>query len=132
PLKQQALPLPDPGTGGERLDPTALDARLEGEVEIAERLAGGQPRELERGADAALIARRELGFEQRIEKAVRRMRLLRGRRDVLAQPIGRVQEPEPEESLARAIEIDLGQLLRQGRRRGARLARHRATSASAA
>jgi hypothetical protein len=63
---------------------------------------------------------------------MRGLRLFGGRRDVLAQPLRRMQEPEPGEPLARPVEIDLGQLLRQRRRHRARIARHRATSASAA
>jgi hypothetical protein len=44
-LDQQILLRPDPGAGGERLDPTALDAGLEGEVEVAEGLPRRQARE---------------------------------------------------------------------------------------
>ena len=131
-LQQQALPLPDPRAGGERLDAAPLDARLEGKVEIAKGLPGRQPREAQRRAHAPLVARRQLGLEQPVEKPVRRIRLLRRGGDVLVEPVGRVEQAEPREPLARAIEIDLRRLFRERGRGRRRLGRHRATSASAA
>ena len=38
PLKQQAHPLSDPGADGQGLEPAALHSRLEGEVEVAQRV----------------------------------------------------------------------------------------------
>jgi hypothetical protein len=38
-LQQDDLGVPDPGAGRQRLDPGALDRRLEGEIEVLERLA---------------------------------------------------------------------------------------------
>lgn len=40
PLEQVTLPLADPGTGRQRLYPALLDARLEAELEVAQRLTG--------------------------------------------------------------------------------------------
>jgi len=85
-LQQQRLALADPGTGGERLDPAALDARLEAEVEGAEGLAGREPREPQRGPDAAFFAGVQLEVEQLVEEAVRRQRVLRPARASRAAP----------------------------------------------
>ena len=65
-LDQQALliAIADEGTRPQRLDPASLDTRLEREVEVAERLARGQARKLERGLEAPFFPVLELRLEQ--------------------------------------------------------------------
>ena len=48
----------DEGELGERQDAVAVERGLEGEVEAGERLDGGQPRQQQRGLDAAVLADR--------------------------------------------------------------------------
>src|SRR5262249_36433568 len=56
PLDQHRRLLADVGTRRQELDLAALDARLKREVEVREGLALRQARQLQRGADAALLA----------------------------------------------------------------------------
>jgi hypothetical protein len=128
-LQQEARSLAEPRASGERLDAAPLDARLEGEVEVAEGLAGREPGELEGRPYPSLVAGGELGREQAGEEAMRRRGLLRRRRDVLAEALGGMEQPASREALARPVEVDLRRLLRQGRRR---VAAQRATSARGA
>lgn len=50
-MEEHRLMGPDPGAGGQDLDPTLLDARLTTEVEVAQGDVQGKPGELRRGAD---------------------------------------------------------------------------------
>src|SRR5438093_7138232 len=115
--------LAEPLVGGERLDPAPFQCRLEGEVEVAQRLSAWKARQHERRAYATLVARAQFVFEHPVEEAVRR-RLLGHR---LGQPgrqlLGGVQQAELRQPLARDVEIH------RRARRAAGL--HRATSASA-
>lgn len=70
-LDQQRLLGADPGAGGQRLDARALHGRLERDFEARQRLAGGQRRQAQCGAHAALLACGELVVEQAVEHPVR-------------------------------------------------------------
>ena len=72
PLDQERAVLADPLAGRQRLDAAALERRLEGEVEVGQRLSGRQPREHERGPHPPLVALAQLVLEQPVEEAVRR------------------------------------------------------------
>ena len=121
--EQHGRRVTDPRASAEGLDPTAIDRRLEAEVEARERLPGRQARQAKRRPHPALFPRGELDVEQAVEEAVGRQLLL----DRLAHPavelLGGVGEAELREPLSRGVEIDLRLTLR---RRA-----HRATSASA-
>lgn len=56
------------------LDLLALHARLEGEVEVAERLHGGQARGAHRSFESTTIAERDLRAHQRLDGGGRRQR----------------------------------------------------------
>ena len=114
--------LADPGAGGQRLDAALLDRGLEGEVEIAQRLAHGQAGEPQRGLDAPQLALGGLGGEQPIEEAVRRQILLDRLLQELGQPLGGVPQADLLELGTGRVEVDL--------RFGP--GGHRATSVSAA
>ena len=121
-LDEEGLAGAQPGAGGQGLDARALDGGLEGEVEVAERLAGGQAGELERGADAPLLAFGELVGQQAIQEGVRGQLLAVGLGQPLGQVLCGVHEACAPKLLGGGIEIHPG----------ARPGAHRATSASAA
>src|SRR5262249_375869 len=65
---QQRLLLPQPGAGRQRLQLGPLDRRLEGEVEVGQRLARRQAREPQRRADPPLLAPLQLAAEQLLQQ----------------------------------------------------------------
>lgn len=99
---------PQPRAGCQRLDAGPLHRGLEGEVEVPERLPGRQPRELERGAHAALLARRMLIVEQPVEEAVVGKLALGGFRETRGQALGGVGECQTLKPRDGGIELDLG------------------------
>jgi hypothetical protein len=68
PLQQKHLGAADPTAGSEGFDPGTLDGRLEGEVEVLQRLPGRDFRHLEHGLDPPLLPACQLGVEQAVEK----------------------------------------------------------------
>lgn len=121
-LDQQGALLADPLAGAERLDAGAFHGGLEAEVEVAQRLAGGQAGEPERSLQAALLTPLELGVEQLVDQQVRGGVVLDRLADQALDALGGVDQAEALEALAGDIEIDAG----------CGLAVHRATSARAA
>ncbi len=73
--QQQRLAVADPLTGRQHLDARAFDRWLEGEVEGRQRRSQRQARELEAGADAALLATVALDAEQAAQE-VRRVEVV--------------------------------------------------------
>jgi len=124
PGEEQRGVLPDPLAGGQGLDLAPLDPRLEGPVEVGQRLARGQTGEPEAGLHAALLALGRFQLEELIEEPVSREVLLRGCLDELRQTLGREVEAEIQQCLAGLVEVHAP--LRHG------LGGHRATSARAA
>ena len=95
--------------------------RLEGEIEVLQRLSHRQIGQLERGLHAPCFAAGEFGLQQAIEEAVRRDLLADRLAQHLLQLVGGMREAERHQPLARGVDIEL----RPG-------GGHRATSASAA
>jgi hypothetical protein len=121
PLEQDGLGVAHPGAGGQRVDVRALDRRLEGEVEVLERLAERQVGDLERGLHPPLLAAGELGGQQLVEEGVRRDLGTDRLAEQLPEPLGGIAAAEREQPLARGVDVEPG--LRRA---------HRATSARSA
>jgi len=89
----------------EMLDHLLFDRPLEGEVELLERFAGGEPRGLDPALAAVALARGGLGREQRLREALIAPLLLAGALGELRQRAGgggRFQQPEQVCELAAA------------------------------
>ncbi len=111
--------------GGERLDLRAVDPGLKRPVEALEGLAHGQPRELERGRDPALVLLLDLTLEHALEEGERGQVVARSLFDELADTRGGMSELQGLALLGEAVQVD-------PRLSGRRLGAHRSTSTSAA
>jgi hypothetical protein len=121
PLHQDHLGVADPGAGGERLDARSLDRGLEGEVEVLQRLAGGDLRGLEHRPDAPLFPAGSLRVQQPVQEDMGRHLGAHRFGQQAFQGVHRVAEAERGELLPRRVDVEL-------HARGG----HRATSASRA
>jgi len=121
PLQQDRLAVAHPGAGRKRVDARALDRRLEGEVEILQRLPDRQVGDLERGLHPPFLAPGQLRCKQPVEKRVRRDLAAHRLTQQMIELLGRIAAAERQQPLPGGVHIE-------PRLHGA----HRATSASAA
>src|SRR5690606_26489497 len=104
--KQDVLVLSDEGTGRERVELRSVDTRLERPVERLERLAGREPGELERGADAPLVLALDLLLEHVVEEVHGAQVLTARLLDELGEAERGVYQLERAAMLGDGIEID--------------------------
>ena len=117
-LQETRLGVADPGAGGQRLDARARDRRLEGEVEVLQRLAGGEVwpveglaggelRGLQHRRDPPLLPAGSLRAQEPVEKDMGGPLGAHGVSQQALQRIDGVTEAERREFLARRVDVEL-------------------------
>src|SRR3954451_23765833 len=110
-----------PRTGGQRVNPRALNRRLEGKVEVLQGLAGRQVGQLQRRLHPPRLAAGQLRLKQDVEESMRRDLLAHSVTQHLVEMIGGMGTAQSHKPLTGGVNVEL------------RLRRvHRATSAKAA
>jgi len=108
PLDQNRLGRAHPPTGGQRVNPRALDGRLKGKVEVLQRLPGRQVGQLQRGLDPPRLPPGQLRLEQDVEEGMRRDLLAHGVTEHLVEMLGGMRAAQSRQPLTRGVDVELG------------------------